>query len=440
MPVNEDGIHVTIRTTVDPRDIRNNLNKLNWKSHPERQLEYVGDSIKAHGWAGTMLYCANTDRLINGHGRLEICLEQGLTSIPIDVGYWTEEQGNELLATLDTVGNMVSVDAPALISLTEATLKRAMQGKKAATPQIGLMTDVHSYAQAIIKKSKDRIQIRQSKRSVKKIIGDTKRTRRDERETGSDHDSLYVTELRNDIIFPSAGNQYGIPDLRPSKLYTDTRRLPMDTFDRSGKSLLATNYYCDGSRPFDSISHAKPVGGTLGFFCEDHIFERYYRDPAKNAERLLEEKWGAIVEPDYSTYWDWPFAVRLWSIYRSRWCCRYWQQLGMKIIPLIRRTNDIERDQWMYSSLPPNTSIGFMQIRMGNKKNAGDPNYWSGIGAALDYCQKNIGLQFILFYGGISLEKYIIGKMPEGMKYRMIEPYINKRRPKRDPQTIEANG
>ena len=54
---------------------------------------------------------------------------------------------------------------------------------------------------------------------------------------------------------------------------------------------------------------------------------------------------------------------------RSRWCARYWQQLGMFIIPCIRRTNDIERDKWIYSSLPEETPVGAMQLRMGNAKN-----------------------------------------------------------------------
>ena len=357
MPLNEDGVSVTVRTTVDPKLIKDHVNPLNWKTHPERQQTYVSNSISQNGWAGIPLYNANTLKLINGHGRLSICLEKGYKVMPIDVGWWTEEQGNELLITLDTTGGMASIDGNALASLTEATLKRAMKGKKSATPVIGMMTDINSYAQSVIEKNRDNIAIRQSKKSAKKIIGDTKRPKRDELELEPSNidEGMYETELRTDVLFPSKGNKLGIPDLLPSKLYTNTRILPEDTFDRSGRSLLHTNWFCESSRPFDSQNHMKPKGGFLGFFTEDERFEKYYNKPAMYAEKLIDEQWHAVIEPDYSTYMNWPYAKRLWSVYRSRWCCRYWQQLGIKIIPKIDVAISIEEDEWRYSSLPENT-------------------------------------------------------------------------------------
>jgi hypothetical protein len=428
MPKNRDGIYTTIRTEVDPQEIKDKVNKKNWKLHPRRQLDYVGGSIKEHGWATIPIYCANTDRLIDGHGRLSISLQKEYKFMPIDVGWWTEDEGDTLLLSLDTSGNMSSVDGNALMSLTEASLKRALKGEQTDKPKIGLLSDVHSFAKSIAEKKRDKIAIRPSKKSPKKIIGDNTRVKKDDRESIADHDHLYYKELREDITFPSTGNELGLPDLIRSKLYTAQDYLPVDTFDRSGSSLLSRNYYCEGSRPFDSRNHLKPAGGFLGFFTEDETFEKYYREPARYVERLVDEQWNAVVEPDFSTYWDWPFAKRLWSVYKSRWVARYWQELGINIIPIIRRSNDLERDKWMYDSLPE-TPVGFMQIRMGGKKNSANPSYWAGIGAVLHYVQQNRGLQFVLFYGPSTLEKYILGKIPEGMKYRMVTPFINKRRP-----------
>jgi hypothetical protein len=424
MPQTDDGIGITVRTQVCPTVLHKYINKLNWKKHTKRQLSYVSKSIEDNGWAGVPIFDSNTMRLINGHGRLKEALEKKWTSIPVDVGWWTEDQGNLLLASLDPTTNMASVDGAALASLTESTIKRLGGGK---SPLMGAMKDINAFAQDVVKKSKDNIVIRSSKRTVKEIIDSTKKTKRDKRETGSDHHEMYDVELREDIIFPSS-NEYGIPDLSKSKLYTNTKQLPIDTFDRSGKSLRHDHYYCESARPFDSERHMKPEGGFLGFYTDDRYFEKCYNNPAKFAEKLIDEKWYAVLEPDFSTYNDWPFALRLWAVYRSRWLCRYWQQLGIHVIPIIRRTNDLERDQWLYTSLPEKCPVMAMQLRMGGVTKQKDSDYWNNMGAILHHVQQHNGLKFVLFHAGEELEKYILGKLPEGLKYRFITPFINKRK------------
>lgn len=431
-PTDSDGARVTVRCEASPSELVGKENALNWKKHTQRQLDYVGESIDERGWARNLLYCANTDRILDGHGRLKDAVERDRKSVPVDVGWWTEEEGDELLASLDPTSNMASVDGNALSSLTELNLKRRLKESKGrASKTVEMMRDINSHANSVAERLRDQIAIRQSKKSVRKIIGDTSKTKRDKRTADTDHHDMYHVELREEVTFPSQSNDLGIPDLLPSKLWTNLDLLPTDTFDRSNNSLLHDFYYCEGSRPFDSDRHQKPEGGFLGFHCEDKLFEKYYKKPAENAERLIDDQWYAIVEPDYSTYWDWPFAKRLWSVFRARWCCRYWQELGQTIIPLIRRSNDLERDTWLYSSLPEKIPVGQMQLRMGGKKNFNDPNYWNGIGAVLDFCVEHNGLEMILFYGGKNLEKYVKGKLPGKLQYRFITPFINKRRKRR---------
>ena len=430
MPKNDDGIHVCIDVEADPKELEGKENPLNWKYHPTRQLDYISASIEEDGWIGKPTYCANTDRLLDGHGRLKRALERDYKSIPVQVGFWNKEQGDLILAKYDNMGRMASVDANALSSLTEAALKKVKGKKKMEKgdmPKLGLLKDVHSYAQSIIERKTDKINIRHSKRSVKDIIDNITGTDKDHRVTGTDNEEMYDLYLREDIIFPCKGNQFGIPDLLESKIYTDQTDLPTDTFARKNKTLRENWFYCQGSRPFDSERHIKPVGGFLGFFTEDKCFERCYNDSSNYAEQLLHEKWTAIVEPDYSTYWDWPFAKRLWSVYRARWCCRYWQQMGMNIIPMIRRTNDLERDKWLYTSLPRKMPIGMMQVRMYGKITVHDKQYWRNLGASLEFCQEHNGLEFVLLYGNNSFEKYILGRLPSGMKYRFVVPYINRK-------------
>ena len=426
MPKNVDGVCVTIRTEVNPNEIKNNTNKLNWKTHTPRQLEYVGSSINNNGWLGQLLYCANTDRLLNGHGRLKNALNEGYRSVPVDVGWWSEEQGNEILASLDPTGSMASVDGNALNSLTEMILKQ--QKGKPKTSKTAMFKDVNSFAQQILDNKKDNIQIRKSKRSLKKIIEESTKSKTDERESISNNDYLFETERREDLLFPADSNIYGVPDLLSSKLYSDISFLPEGTFSRSNESLLSTMYYCQGSRPFDSWNHHKPQGGFLGFFTEDHLFEKYYNNPGRWLERLLDEKWKAVVEPDYSTFWDWPFALRLHSIYRARWCARYWQESGgIDVIPMLRRSDNVERDKWMYDSLPEDLPVAFMQLRMGLSTTKKDPDYWRRIGAVLAYVNDTHNLGTVLFYANPSIEKYVVGKVPLGLDYRFVMPYVDAR-------------
>jgi hypothetical protein len=320
---------------------------------------------------------------------------------------------------------MSSVDGTALHSLTLSSIKAFNKTGKKGT--VSALKDVNLFSRDIMKGKKQKLGIRESKLSTKKLIGDSKKSKRDKRSTATDCEHMYEQFLRQDLLFPSEGNDFGIPDLLPGMLWKDTSLLPERTFARRNETLLSTMYYCHGSRPFDGENHMKPVGGFMGFFTEDKQFMGLYQRAAHWAERFQSEKWHAIIEPDYSTYWDWPFALRLWSVYRSRWCARYWQQLSMKVIPLLRRTNDLERDKWLYDSLPSSTPIAAMQLRMGGKTNQSDPNYWSGISEVLHYMVDNKGLESVLFYAGESLEKYVVGHVPDDLEYRMINPYINER-------------
>ena len=67
-PKNEDGIAVTVRTHCDPQILKKYVNKLNWKDHPNRQKKYIENSVNDAGWAKSVIFCANTMRVIDGHG------------------------------------------------------------------------------------------------------------------------------------------------------------------------------------------------------------------------------------------------------------------------------------------------------------------------------------------------------------------------------------
>jgi hypothetical protein len=143
-------------------------------------------------------------------------------------------------------------------------------------------------------------------------------------------------EFLNDrMVFPSS-NPWGIPDLDPNFL-ANADMAPLMTYSRVPESVTDRSYYCFSSRPFDLRDEMEVKGGTLGFFTEDWRFEKAFNNfPAFHAEWVAGYDWTCLVQPDYSTYGDYPFPHRLYNLYKSRWVARYWQSLGLYVIPVLQ--------------------------------------------------------------------------------------------------------
>ena len=430
MPTDSSGNKVTIRVEAYVHELLDCMNPKNWKDHPKRQREYLGESIGTkHGWVGNPILNAMTMKFINGHGRFQTAVERGWETIPLEVGVWSEEEEEELLIFIDNSSHMSSVKGNKLKSVTESVLQRAADSNaKKRSAFTRATADIHSYASDIANRSKRALLIHQSKKSLAKILNEETTPKVDKRETSSNNDSLYDTTIRDDVIFPG-DERYELPKLLSSRLFKDVSRLPSETFARKGSTLFDHYYYCQSGRPFDSENHAKPIGGVLGFFTEDNVIERVYKRIEHHAQKLVDEKWWGIVEPDFSTYYEWPFAQRLWSVYKSRYLSRYWQQLDIPIIPLIRRTNDPDKDRpWLYDTLPPEMNIAAMQLRMGGVKQRDNPEYWKAIGRSLHIVKEMTKLEHVMFHAEPSYEVYVKPKIPKGVEYRFITPYQVERR------------
>jgi DNA modification methylase len=102
-------------------------NPANWRRHPDAQLTALTDVIGEVGWAGACLFNERTGRLIDGHARRKVALDQGTEKVPVLIGNWTEEQERKILATLDPLAAMAEADATAL----DALLRDVQTGSEA---------------------------------------------------------------------------------------------------------------------------------------------------------------------------------------------------------------------------------------------------------------------------------------------------------------------
>lgn len=409
---------------------------LNWKNHPIRQKQALASSIKANGYGQTLVYNVHLGKFIDGHGRYDVAVKEQHVNIPIALGKWTEEQHRHLLQSVDPIGAMFETDNAALQSLNEA-VKRDREKLK------GLKTDMeHRHRQALqqlqydIETHSDRIEKGESPKTllpkgkraqVKKRKAD--REQEEEYDDADDDISLpekgVLEEVINDDCHFSSSNPLGIPDLLQDYLCPSDVLGPkcewqdVVTYDKSGKP-EPHNFYC-----YSSLPVKEPCGGgILGFYTEDWRFAHVYHSGAEFVPRIKSFDPYALVEPDFSTYWEWPEVKRMWSVYQSRWCSRFWQELGYYTIPIIRRMKPKGKDDWMIdTTIKP--EVVSIQCRKITEK---DKESWKTFGRSINTAFDAWGFQVCLIYGGHTLTKYIHGLLPKGPEYVMLDPYITARR------------
>ena len=99
---------------------------------------------------------------------------------------------------------------------------------------------------------------------------------------------------------------------------------------------------------------ATAKNGTAHFFLDDYRFERCW----KNADSQLAvlKQYEGVLSPDFSMYTTYPLAFQIWQVYRNRWCARYWQQNGIKVIPTVS-WSDESSYKYAFLGLEKNSTV-----------------------------------------------------------------------------------
>ena len=105
--------------------------------------------------------------------------------------------------------------------------------------------------------------------------------------------------------------EYDIPEMYPVHI-DNLKDIPLQGF----------NY---------ALQEKHPENIGVHFFLHDYQFERVWKYPDRYVEGL--KKFAFVLSPDFSPYADMPRVLQLYNLYRNRWCGRYWQENGIKVIP-----------------------------------------------------------------------------------------------------------
>ena len=116
-------------------------------------------------------------------------------------------------------------------------------------------------------------------------------------------------------------------------------------FEKRGKYgiPMVHKQFIDG-RKIDLICYTKAktesfdIGKTVHFFTYDWKFEEVYAKPDIALEKI--DHYYALLTPEFSMYYNMPLALKIYSVFKNRWCGAFWQNQGLKVIPTITWSED----------------------------------------------------------------------------------------------------
>lgn len=105
---------------VDPKTLVPNPG--NWRIHPKGQKDAMQGALDDIGWVQEITINQNTGRVVDGHLRLDLALQNHEKLVPVKIVDLTEEEEAAVLATLDPISAMAKTNKEALRAiLTMAT-------------------------------------------------------------------------------------------------------------------------------------------------------------------------------------------------------------------------------------------------------------------------------------------------------------------------------
>ena len=145
--------------------------------------------------------------------------------------------------------------------------------------------------------------------------------------------------------------------------------LDICTYEGEGKyniPILDPEMHCDATNwmgfsycSYDRKVKRKKAQTGVHFFQVDGQFERCWTNPKRYAEML--SVYNCVLSPDFSMYTTFPRAVQIWNYYRKHWIARYWQDLGLTVIPTIS-WSDEESFEWCFDGEPKGGIVAVSNI------------------------------------------------------------------------------
>lgn len=219
---------------------------------------------------------------------------------------------------------------------------------------------------------------------------------------------IKITEYKESVIFPS-NNEYDIPDLRDDMLYDgpieDVVLGPSDCVPSTGRLFIWSTFAFNAERC---------AGGVLGFYTDDERFSSITKNAVKFIDDAKKCRWGAILSPDFSMWRNEPLIVQLYAAYCSRWCARYWQEAGFKIVPSLNWSDERTHNA-IHAGIPRGSPVVAVQCRT-LRDNTGKALFLKGIEKATEMIEPGK----IVVYGGLDHNDWLRDNLSKSTFNKMV--------------------
>ena len=117
-----------------------------------------------------------------------------------------------------------------------------------------------------------------------------------------------------------------------------------------------------------NLEDVKHLDRMVHFFLYDYRFERVWKNPDADIERL--SRYRAVLSPDFSMYLEMAPVMQLYNTFRNRWCGAYWASKGMRVVPTVNWGDESTFD-FCFEGIEKGSTVAvstYMASEHGNRK------------------------------------------------------------------------
>lgn len=117
----------------------------NWRTHPRHQQEALKGAIADVGFIRSVTVNRTTGHVVDGHLRVELAIQEGQTSIPVEYVELTEEEEKEALLSLDPIAAMAGAETERVQELLKEVSSR-QEGMQALLEKLKLESGLSRFS------------------------------------------------------------------------------------------------------------------------------------------------------------------------------------------------------------------------------------------------------------------------------------------------------
>lgn len=139
-----------------------------------------------------------------------------------------------------------------------------------------------------------------------------------------------------------------------------------------------------------ALKEKNPENIGVHFFLHDYQFERVWNYPDRYLPVL--DRFKFVLSPDFSPYANMPRALKIYNVYRNRWCGRFWQDNGITVIPTVT-WSDADSLRYCLDGIPKHSTIAVSTMGEGRWAK------WQSLKSNWNYVMNKLQPETILLYG-----------------------------------------